>query len=282
MPFTDARDRLRQLQAIKRAYDTLTNRSPILPSSQSVLPALLAGRMLERTIASSKIAVTTNQQDSKIAQNYLRREEVYAQDARLLTEALEERVERLRADQHNSSQQSATQQGREMIGKLQQRQQRWEAEAKRLRLALREFAEQYLGAMLAAEDLGGPIAGDNVELDDDALSAGFSSQGNHKKVAKRAASSKAKQQRIDVIWGNGGDRHTHPPSTEREAAATEFMGLMDDLLAASLPGAAPDGYVQLSRDSSAARFLVRAKVAQFHPKDAKRLRLFDFGRELDT
>jgi hypothetical protein len=27
--------------------------------------------------------------------------------------------------------------------------------------------------------------------------------------------------------------------------------------------------------------LVRAKVAQFHPKDARRLRLIDFGRELD-
>ena len=40
-------------------------------------------------------------------------------------------------------------------------------------------------------------------------------------------------------------------------------------------------YVTMQRDAAAARFLVRAKVAQFHPKDAQRLRLIDFGQEID-
>lgn len=40
-------------------------------------------------------------------------------------------------------------------------------------------------------------------------------------------------------------------------------------------------YYPLERESAASRFLVRAKVAQFHPKDAKKLRLIDFGKELD-
>ena len=40
-------------------------------------------------------------------------------------------------------------------------------------------------------------------------------------------------------------------------------------------------YVRVERDSAAARFLVRSRVAQFHPKDATRLRLIDFGGELD-
>jgi hypothetical protein len=43
----------------------------------------------------------------------------------------------------------------------------------------------------------------------------------------------------------------------------------------------PSPYVDLQRDSAAARFLVRAKVAQFHPRDAGRIRLIDFGRQLD-
>lgn len=40
-------------------------------------------------------------------------------------------------------------------------------------------------------------------------------------------------------------------------------------------------YVELPKETAAARFLVRSKVAQFHPRDSTKLRLIDFGRELD-
>lgn len=40
-------------------------------------------------------------------------------------------------------------------------------------------------------------------------------------------------------------------------------------------------YIELKRDSAAARFLVRAKVAVFHPKDARKLRLVDFGSNVE-
>ncbi len=40
-------------------------------------------------------------------------------------------------------------------------------------------------------------------------------------------------------------------------------------------------YVTLQRESAAARFLVRAKIAQFAPRDARRIRLIDFGKRLD-
>lgn len=40
-------------------------------------------------------------------------------------------------------------------------------------------------------------------------------------------------------------------------------------------------YVELKKDSAASRFLVRAKVAVFHPKDARRLKLVDFGRNVE-
>jgi centromere protein Sim4 len=40
-------------------------------------------------------------------------------------------------------------------------------------------------------------------------------------------------------------------------------------------------YVQLKKDGAAARFLVRAKVAAFHPGDARRLKLLDFGSTVE-
>jgi hypothetical protein len=46
-------------------------------------------------------------------------------------------------------------------------------------------------------------------------------------------------------------------------------------------GKGPGVYVDLPRESAAARFLVRSKCAQFHPKDARKLRLIDFGGEID-
>ena len=55
----------------------------------------------------------------------------------------------------------------------------------------------------------------------------------------------------------------------------EMHSLLDDLLEAGT------SYIDLPRDSAASRFLVRSKVAQFHPRDARRLRLVDFGRSLD-
>ena len=54
-------------------------------------------------------------------------------------------------------------------------------------------------------------------------------------------------------------------------------------LLVALAGESEGGvYINLNRESAAARFLVRAKVAAFHPKDARRLRLVDFGRDLEV
>ena len=40
-------------------------------------------------------------------------------------------------------------------------------------------------------------------------------------------------------------------------------------------------YVNLEKDGAAARFLVRAKVAVYHPKDARKLKLLDFGSTVE-
>jgi hypothetical protein len=40
-------------------------------------------------------------------------------------------------------------------------------------------------------------------------------------------------------------------------------------------------YLELERDSAASRFLVKAKIAQYHPRDSRRMRLIDVAREID-
>lgn len=144
-----------------------------------------------------------------------------------------------------------------------------------LQKALDDFIEKHLASMLAAEELGGPVVGELADVDEDMLTAGFSNQGKPKSSKKEltAGGEAKRQRRIDEIWG-GGEENQH--ENEKDAAAEEVRELLVKLLEAK------GGYVDLERDTAVARFVVRAKVAQFHPKDAKRLRLIDFARELDV
>jgi hypothetical protein len=155
----------------------------------------------------------------------------------------------------------------------------FEREAARLRRALAGFVRARVGALLAAEELGGAVAG--------TLAGGA---GEEALLAARKSRSGAgddggrRQMRIDEIWGagGGGAEAGAEGTPEVRAACDEVAALIDGLLRA-LAGESDSGvYVDLRRDSAAARFLVRAKVAQYHPKDARKLRLVDFGRELDA
>jgi hypothetical protein len=113
------------------------------------------------------------------------------------------------------------------------------------------------------------------------LAVGFTKKGRAKS-SKKPVSDKTRQRRIDQIWGAKGvqvDEEEVP--TEAEAADAEMRKLIGDLFATLVGPGGGKAYFALQRDSATARFLVRAKVAQFHPKDARRLRLIDFGRELD-
>jgi hypothetical protein len=154
--------------------------------------------------------------------------------------------------------------------------------------AMNDFINDYLAAMLAAEELGGPVVGDMLDVEDSVLAAGFTKKGKAKSLTK-PPSDKFRQKRIDQIWGpratvgieNDDDDDAEEPPTEAEAADAEMRKLIGNLFATLVGPGGGKAYFLLERESAAARFLVRAKVAQFHGKDAKRLRLIDFGRELD-
>ena len=160
-----------------------------------------------------------------------------------------------------------------------------------LQSALKEFIEEHLAPMLAAEDIGGPVVGDQVEVADSTLEAGYTARGKERKASRvssgQSAGNKKQQQRIDELIHRGKSRRDGEDedgneeddariSNPREAAAQEMQSLLESLLSM----ATTSSYVELDQDSAASRFLVKAKIAQFHPRDSQKLRLIDVAREI--
>ncbi|KAH6637630.1 hypothetical protein C7974DRAFT_374300 [Boeremia exigua] len=278
---SDPHERLQQLRAVKDAYKRLTAVAPFLPEKGSVLPTLLIARTLQHNVQGTKRAISSTQQKITTTDALLRREEANLKDAGLLTHSMENRIERLRAQEEARSQKTPAQLARELIATKRAQKETYDAATRSLEVDLNDFINDYLAAMIAAEELGGPVVGDILNVQDGTLAAGFTKQGKAKST-KKAPSDKTRQRRIDQIWGNKpAIEEDEEPPTEAEAADAAMRQLIENLFATLVGPGGGKAYYQLDRDSAATRFLVRAKIAQFHPKDAKKLRLIDFGRELD-
>lgn len=277
----DPRQKLKQLRAVKAAYTNLTSPAPFLPSKESVLPALLATRTLQQNVQGTKQAIASTQTQIASTEALLRREEANFHDADLIEKALQDRRARLDAKIENRSQRTPAQLAKELIATKRVQNEAYNEEAQRLGDALNEFVDNYLSAMLAAEELGGPVVGDLLNVETETLAAGFTKKGKAKSV-KKPTSEKMRQRRIDHIWGiKAAVDEEEEPFTEAEAADAEMRELIGNLFKTLTGPGGGRAYYDLERDSAASRFLVRAKIAQFHPRDARKLRLIDFGRELD-
>lgn len=277
---------LRQLRVLKIAYEDCTSLEPYLPSGDSPVPGLLALRTVHKTIRDAKALLTSSQQDFQNVKQKLEKEHTDIQDANLITLHLNERIESLQQSLLEHSQKSPARVTRDLIQNFKRKIVRYEKETGKMIRAFNAFVDSHLAAMLAAEELGGPVVGDMLDVDELALESGFNSQGTMKRQQATQSEDK-RQKRIDEIWG------PPPPETnkskqpwdETRAAAIEMRDLTEELLnslvEAGAIGSHKDGYVQLTKESAAARFLVRSKVAQFSPRDSQRLRLINFGRDLD-
>jgi hypothetical protein len=258
---------------------------PSIPPPDSPLAVLLALRHNYQIITETSSSIKSVQAQLSSAQSRLQVEESSLNDAQLMTQGLEARIEGLRASQTERASKTSSQVAKDLLRDLQRRKSNYERETKRLVKAFNGFIDEHLAPMLAAEELGGPVVGGLVEVQDLTLQAGFSQQGKAKKL-KTSMDEDKRQRRIDEIWGPKGDDEDmdREGRSEKDVAGAEIRVLTEQLLNAS--SYAADGgsgaYVALERDSAAARFLVRAKVAQFHPRDATRLRLIDFGKDLDA
>lgn len=279
----DPLQKLQQLLAVKDAYQRLRPTATCLPTCSSLLPALLALRSLQQNVQGIKEAISATQVQLSKAEIALRGEEANLHDANLLTQTMETRIERLQAHYENRSQKTPAQLARELIAAKRAQKDRYDADTARFGEAMNDFINDYLSSMLAAEELGGPVVGDMLDVQEDTLAAGFTKKGKARS-SKRTVSDRTRQRRIDQIWGEKAAtvvEDDETPPTEAEAADAEMRQLISSLFAVLRGPGGGKAYFLLERDSAASRFLVRARIAQFHPKDAKRLRLIDFGRDLE-
>ena len=268
---------------VTAAYRSLAPSEPLLPSSDSPLPALLALRKILNTVDQSKKTITETEKNVFKFRKRIRQEEADLRDARSITQALEARIEKLRLEDKDQLGKSTEESAKTMIQEQQQRKRHYMMLLRNLMKAFNKFIDEQLAAMLVAEDLGGPVVGDLVEIDEDTLKAGFTQHGKAKKTGVDSARSNAMQKmRNNGIWGSKKvDEHGEiDVISEKEAALANFRSLIEDLLNKAAEN--PASYINISQESAAVRFLVQAKVAQFHPDDARKLRLLDFGREWDS
>jgi hypothetical protein len=278
VPSPDPAQRLRQLEAITNAYESITAEKPDLPDPDSPVLAAVAAQTLRDAISDSHAAMDSALDQLARSESHAAAGTAALSDATTLAAALRARISRLEEAKARQSRLGAAQRAERAARAKRERAAGLEREAARLREALDGFVAARVGAMLAAEELGGPAAGTPAGVGGDALAAGAPARGRPSEPP--AGGGGRRQARIDEIWGGGSAGGA--PSSELRAACDEVSGLVDELLRA-LAGESNSGvYVDLRRDSAAARFLVRAKVAQYHPKDARKLRLIDFGRELDA
>ncbi|KAK2794848.1 hypothetical protein FQN50_009858 [Emmonsiellopsis sp. PD_5] len=284
-PGLDPATRLSQTRRATKAYESLTQTTPSTPfpltPETPALPTLLALRQTTDQITSLQTSITALASDLNTDRARLKSEESAMRDARLITLGLEERIERLQSTRPGEREKSTAQVGRELVQRERKRKAEMERKAGLLKDALKEFVDGYLAAMLAAEDLGGPVVGDQIVVADRTLEAGYTASGKERKRkdgSGAGAGVDSRQRTIDELVGQGarGEGRSGGVSRKREAAGREMHALLESLLEA----AATSGYVELEQDSAASRFLVKAKIAQFHPRDARRLRLINFAREL--
>lgn len=282
-PAEDAEIRIQQLRTITAAYKNMTPAEPLLPSADSQLPALLALRSTLNLVDHTKASIRETKAQIKQAQVDLGREEADLRDARQKASALEARIEKLHLERDAQSRKSHKEIAAGILLDQQQQRSRYERELKKLAVAFNKFVDEHLAVMVAAEELGGPVVGDANDINEETLRVGFNQQGRAKNASNNTKGEARRKWRNDQIWGSGDEDEdqVHGARGEKDAAGADFRALMEDLLNAAAGDETSNPFVTIPRESAAVRFLVRAKVAHFHPKDARRLRLIDFGRELD-
>lgn len=277
-PSENPSSRIRQLQVITAAYQSLAVAEPSLPTAGSPLPALLALRHTEHLISETKTSLLETKDQIDHARAQLNREKGDLRDSQILAEALALRISNLQREQSSNSEMGPNVLAQSIVAHHMAQKRHYEIELKKLVKAYNKFVVDHLALMLAAEDLGGPRVGDSTEIDEEMLVAGFDQQGMpEKSKAANANSMSKRQERINEIWGTSDEyEDAIVYKTEKEAAGAAFRSLTEDLLNASADDSVSDPYVSIPKETAAVRFLIRAKIARFHPQDKKRLRLVEF------
>lgn len=266
------------MRTITAAYKSLTSSEPLLPLPDSPLPALLALRSTLNLVDQTKSSIRETKASIDTVGVRLQQEQKDLQDARAITQALQQRIEKLQLQDEEEAHKSPEDTVKTMMQEQQQKRKTYLAELRISVIAFNRFVDQHLAAMVAAEDLGGPAVGDLLDISDEMLAAGFNKQG---RVNKGKAADAKRKRRIEEVWGEGEEDSETEERSEKIAATKDFRALVEDLLNVNAEDGGEKAYVNIRREGAAVRFLVRANIAQFHPEDARKLRLIDFGTGLD-
>ncbi|KAA8644233.1 hypothetical protein EYZ11_004531 [Aspergillus tanneri] len=275
---TDPWSRVSQVRRAKEAYDSLVKSRTELPDLGSPLPSLLAVGETSRLIKESKVSISMTAEKLSSHRQRLKTEEANLRDAQTIKDGLEKRLENIRNEKTEKHEKTPSQLAREFVEEQELKIAELDNATESLKHSLHAFINDHLSSMLAAEDLGGPTVGDAMDITDATLERGYTNYGRPKKPKSSDVSEHdSNQRRIDdMVRSQGqGDNTRTGPSNKREAVAAELNSLLETLLEAG------SSYIDLPRESAASRFLVRAKVAQFHPRNARKLKLIDFGRSLN-
>lgn len=275
------------LKIVSKAYQDASEAKPFLPSKGSVLPALLALRRTHQTAEETNAHIQAQVPVLEQTKKRLDDEKRNQRDQQVLQAALEKRVAALREGLETREDKTSDQLAKEKLAELKKQKTKYNQQTTAVMKELGWFIETHLEPMLAAEELGGPVVGELMDIDPDDLSAGFTAHGKLKR-AKEDADDDKRQRRIDDIWGPVGDQPGNGAKRKRDrdeatAAGAEMRDLTELLLNQAMEsgGDSSAAYIPIPKESAAVRFLVRSKVAEFHPRDSQRLRLVDFGKELD-
>ena len=269
------RERLQQLRAATKAYGRLVPQDPPLPSADSPLPALLALRCTLTTIYQSKKAIHFTHDIAIDRQRDLWFALEVSEDTQVLSRGLQDRIKKLHVEEGEQSKRKPADIASDLVNEQRKRSSRSRIELRDLVKAFNEFVNDHLAIMLAAEELGGPIVGDALELDEGDLEAGFTQLGKPKKIGhKTDALEKKRLTRNSQLWGDEYVRdRVGKPVGEVDAAGASFRDLTEDLLNAFAEPDEPNTYVRIAKENAAVRFLIRANVVQFNPDDARKIRL---------
>lgn len=263
------------------AYRSVLSKEPVLPEPGSPLNGLLALRETSRLIQDLKSSISAMAEDLIANRERLNNEEANLRDAQMIMVELRKRVENLRIqrEQDAGKKKSSRQFAKELVQKERSRAIELDQETAKFRDALKWFIDAHLASMVAAEDLGGPVVGDQPDISDTTLEAGYTAHGKERKPKGNEETTTDKsQQRIDAFLhrrADGDEDRISTSNNKREAAAIGLYALINKLLET-----APSSYIELEKESAASRYLVKAKIAQFHPRDSGKIRLINFAREI--
>ncbi|PQE20163.1 Centromere Cenp-K protein [Rutstroemia sp. NJR-2017a BBW] len=252
LPSQDPRTKLSQIFAHKEAYQSILSALPYLPPANSPLPALLAYRTTLSTLQETNSHIPALTQTLNTTLNHLSTAQSHLHSAQAISSSLKTRILSLQQEIHQKTQKTPSEVASDLRSAFKQGKRNYDASTSKLVRAFNEFIDEYLSLMLAAEELGGPIVGEMMDVTPDVLAVGFSAQGKPKRTREGKGKEKEdvdggmRQIRIDKIWGvnphgkadEDGERRRGKDKggewDERTAAAAEMRDLAEQLLNALL------------------------------------------------